>query len=61
MLTAGQVVARLDPKIQQNALRSAEANLASIQVRLTEVRRAPHLFGWTTRASFDEAQQKLSS
>ena len=27
--TAGQVVARLDPQIQQNALRSAEANLAS--------------------------------
>ena len=29
-LAAGQVVARLDPQIQQNALRSAEANLASI-------------------------------
>ena len=29
VLTADQVVARLDPQIQQNALRSAEANLAS--------------------------------
>jgi len=28
VLTAGQVVARLDPQIQQNSLRSAEGNLS---------------------------------
>ena len=33
VLKAGQVVARLDPQIQQNALRSAEANLASLRRR----------------------------
>src|ERR1700761_3164893 len=64
-LTAGQVVASLDPKIQQNALRSAEANLASIDAVLTQARltfsRQQELLkdGWTTRANFDDAQQKL--
>jgi RND family efflux transporter MFP subunit len=64
-LTAGQVVATLDPKIQQNALRSAEANLASGRALLTQARltfsRQQELLkdGWTTRANFDEAQQKL--
>ena len=65
VLAAGQVVARLDPQIQQNALRSAEANLASIEAVLTQARltfsRQQELLkdGWTTRANFDEAQQKL--
>ena len=64
-LTAGQVVASLDPKIQQNALRSAEANLASSRAVLTQVHltfsRQQELLkdGWTTRANFDDAQQKL--
>ena len=64
-LTAGQVVASLDPKIQQNALRSAEANLASSQALLTQARltfsRQQALLkdGWTTRVNFDDAQQKL--
>ena len=64
-LAAGQVVARLDPQIQQNALRSAEANLASMQAVLTQARltfaRQQELLkdGWTTRANFDEVQQKL--
>ena len=63
--TAGQVVARLDPQIQQNALRSAEANLASMEAVLTQARltfaRQQELLkdGWTPRANFDEAQQKL--
>ncbi len=38
VLKAGQVVARLDPQIQDNALRSAEANLASMQAVLTQAR-----------------------
>jgi RND family efflux transporter MFP subunit len=64
-LAAGQVVARLDPQIQQNALRSAEDNLASMEAVLTQARltfsRQQELLkdGWTTRANFDEVQQKL--
>ncbi len=64
-LAAGQVVARLDPQIQENALRSAEANLASMEAVLTQARltfaRQQELLrdGWTTRANFDEVQQKL--
>jgi len=64
-LAAGQVVARLDPQIQQNALRSAEDNLASMEAVLTQTRltfsRQQELLknGWTTRANFDEVQQKL--
>jgi len=67
VLKAGQVVARLDPQIQDNALRSAEANLASMQAVLTQARltfgRQQQLIkdGWTTRANFDEVQQKLLS
>jgi RND family efflux transporter MFP subunit len=64
-LVAGQVVARLDPQIQQNELRSAEANLASMEAVLTQARltfsRQQELLkeGWTTRANFDEVQQKF--
>ena len=39
-LRAGQLVARLDPQDQQNALRSAQANLASAEATLTQTRRA---------------------
>src|SRR3954454_4658928 len=35
---AGQLVARLDPLIQQNAFRSAQANLSASQGQLTEAR-----------------------
>ena len=65
MLNADQFVARLDPQIQDNALRSAEANLASIEAVLTQARltfsRQQQLLkdGWTPRANFDEAEQKL--
>ena len=38
VIAAGQVVARLDSQNQQNALRSAEANLAAAQAALTEAR-----------------------
>jgi RND family efflux transporter MFP subunit len=65
VLTADQLVARLDPQIQDNALRSAQANLASVEAVLTQARltfqRQQQLLkdGWATRANFDEAQQKL--
>jgi RND family efflux transporter MFP subunit len=65
ILAAGQVVARLDPQNQQNALRSAQANVASAEAMLTQARltfgRQQELLrgGWTPRAKFDEAQQAL--
>jgi RND family efflux transporter MFP subunit len=66
-VTAGQVVARLDPRNQENALRSAQANLLSAEAVLTQARltfgRQQELLkgGWTTRAKFDEAQQALTT
>jgi len=67
VLTAGQVVARLDPQIQQNSLRSAEGNLSSLEAQLREASitlwRQQELLkdGWTSRAKFDEAQHKLQT
>jgi RND family efflux transporter MFP subunit len=67
VLKAGQVVARLDPQIQQNALNSAQANLASVEAVLTQARltfgRQQQLLkdGWTSPANFDEARQKLET
>src|SRR5690242_1211357 len=58
----GQVIARLDPQIQQNAVRSAEGNLSSLQAQLREASitfwRQQQLLkdGWTSRANFDKAQ-----
>ncbi len=63
VLKAGQLIARLDPQNQQNALRSAQANLTSAEALLTQARltygRQQELLrdGWTPRAKFDEAQQ----
>jgi RND family efflux transporter MFP subunit len=63
VLKAGQVVARLDPQNQENALRSAQDNLSSAEAVLTQAdltfRRQQELLqgGWTPRAKFDEAQQ----
>jgi RND family efflux transporter MFP subunit len=67
VVTAGQVVAKLDPMIQQNVLRTSEGNLASLEAQLTDARlafgRQSQLIknGWTPQAKFDEAQQKLAS
>ena len=67
VVKAGQIVARLDPQIQDNALRSAEANLASAEAVLAQARltfsRQQELLkdGWTPRAKFDDAEQKLLS
>jgi membrane fusion protein, multidrug efflux system len=64
-LKAGQIVGRLDSRVQDNALQSAEANLASveailIQARLTFSRQEQlRKDGWTTQANYDEAHQKL--
>jgi RND family efflux transporter MFP subunit len=62
-LEPGQVIARLEPQNEMNALRSAQADLAAAQARLTQARnhfeRQETLLaqGWTTRALFDEAQK----
>jgi membrane fusion protein, multidrug efflux system len=67
VVTAGQVVARLDPQIQQNTLRSAQANLSSAEARLTEARltfeRHEKLLksGATSRDRYDQAEQTMRS
>ncbi len=66
-LQAGEIVAQLDPQDQQNALRTAQATLASAEAVLTQARltfgRQQQLVadGWTPRAKFDDAQQALLS
>jgi RND family efflux transporter MFP subunit len=63
----GQVIARLEPQNELNALRAAQANLAAAQGRLTEARnhfdRQDRLLrdGWTTRANHDQATQALQT
>jgi len=60
---AGQIVARLEPQNEMNALRSAQAGLAAVQAQLVEAsnryeRQAKLLSqGWTTRANYDEAER----
>lgn len=60
---AGQMLARLEPQNETNALRSAQANLAAAEAALTEARnrfeRQETLLsqGWTTRAQFDQAEK----
>lgn len=67
VLTAGQVVARLDPQIQQSTLRSAQGNLADAEARLTEARltfeRHEKLLktGATSRDRYDAAEQGMRS
>jgi RND family efflux transporter MFP subunit len=62
---AGQLLARLEPQNEMNALRSEQANLAAAQARLTEARnrfeRLATLLGqgWTTRALYDQAEKEL--
>lgn len=67
VLVAGKVVARLDPQIQQNTLRSAQANLSSAEAQLTEARftfeRHQKLLktGATSRDAYDKAEQAMLS
>src|SRR5262249_49784645 len=64
---AGQVVGRLESQNERNALRAAQANLASAQGQLTQARnhfeRQDLLLkqGWTTRANHDQATQALQT
>ena len=63
----GQVVARLDPQNQQNALRSAQASLSAARGAAdpgagtpSSASRSLLQNGFTTRAQFDDAQQALA-
>jgi len=62
-----QVLARLEPQNERNALRAARANLAAAQGQLTQARnhfeRQDTLLkqGWTTRANHDQATQALQT
>jgi membrane fusion protein, multidrug efflux system len=64
---AGQLLARLEPHNELNALRSAKANLAAAQAKLTQVSnhfdRQQTLLsqGWTTRANFDQAKREMQT
>jgi membrane fusion protein, multidrug efflux system len=66
-VTAGQVVARLDPEDDENALRAARAELVAAQGQLVEAEnnyeRQSRLLrdGWTTRVRYDEARQNLET
>jgi RND family efflux transporter MFP subunit len=66
-VTPDQVVAKLDPQDELNALRSARAALSAAKGRLKQdsnhFDRQQTLLrqGWTTRANFDQAQQALRS
>jgi len=59
----GQIIARLEPQNEMNALRSAQASLAAAQAQLVEAsnryeRQAKLLSqGWTTRANYDQAEK----
>ncbi|MCF3935248.1 efflux RND transporter periplasmic adaptor subunit [Acuticoccus sp. M5D2P5] len=67
MLEAGTTVARLDPINEQNALLSANANLAAAEARLVEAQldfdRQSHLYerNVVARARLDNASQVLRS
>lgn len=60
---AGQLLARLEPLNELNALRAAQANLAAAEAQFTRARnhfdRQQKLLsqGWTTRANFDQAEE----
>ncbi len=62
-VAAGQLIGRLDPQIQENELRQAQANLSAAQSTLTQARnefwRQKELLakGFASTARFDQAQQ----
>lgn len=66
-VTAGQVVARLDPTDEENGLRAAEASLAAAEGQLSEARinydRQRHLYQRqiAARAAFERAEQVFTT
>jgi membrane fusion protein, multidrug efflux system len=67
MVAAGQLIGRIDPQIQENELRAAQANLSAAQSTLTEARREygrqKELLakGFASVARFDQAQQAFDT
>lgn len=67
MVAAGQLIGRLDPADEENALRAAEASLAAAAGQLAEVRanfdRQRQLFerDFVSQAGLDRAEQQLTS
>ncbi|GIL39688.1 efflux RND transporter periplasmic adaptor subunit [Roseiterribacter gracilis] len=67
VVKAGQVIARVDSQLQQNALRQAQAALLAAQGQALQARNAfgrqQTLLhdGYTSRANFDQAQQALQT
>src|SRR6266404_2078983 len=66
-VTPGQIVAKIEPQDYQNALRSAEADLASAQAVLANAQHAEgrqsELLskGFATRAQYDQAEQQMKT
>jgi RND family efflux transporter MFP subunit len=66
-VTPGQIVAKIEPQDYQNALRSAEADLASAQAVLANAQgsesRQSELLGrgFAARSQYDQAQQQLKT
>lgn len=66
-VSAGQLIGRLDPTDEQNALRAAEASLAAVAGQLAEARanfdRQRQLFerDFVSQAGLDRAEQQLTS
>ena len=66
-IAAGQVIGRLEPQNEQNAVRSAKADLAAAQAQLTQARnhleRQETLLGqgWTTAVLFDQAKKAATT
>jgi RND family efflux transporter MFP subunit len=66
-VSSGQLIARIDPENEQNALRAARASVAAAAGQLDEARnnydRQRELLagGWTTRARYDQALQMHQS
>jgi membrane fusion protein, multidrug efflux system len=66
-VAAGQLLAKLDPRDEQNALRSVQAGLTAAQGQLTQARnnfeRQKRLLsrGVVSRADYDQAQQQLQT
>jgi RND family efflux transporter MFP subunit len=64
---AGQLIARLDPQIQKNGLRQAEADLSAARAQLVQARndfeRQKSLVesGYASRTRFDAAEQTLKT
>jgi RND family efflux transporter MFP subunit len=62
LVLAGQLVGRLDPQIQQNTARAAEADLAAARATLTQTEKnESRAKGVAPKAQYDQTVQQLQS